>query len=253
MILKTKPVLLLTDLVLLPALIFDYYQNYLVFVYWRKFWSCSFKYPLALKYKSQMQVVFVLAELHYFSLLPLKEIIQFWYSFKTCASDPKLLHLKQTDIAEGFQLFPLGKALKYLYSCFPCQEMQRYPYPVFVSSQEVVMARLCTLMQIWTMGEPATATLSITSHCVLKASRSPSWRCGASGTLWMVDVTIINQLVFQLSKLNSNTGAKLEHPFCEAQCSEWCIWIQAGCLLFFLFKTGQGEVMYLVNCLSLYL
>lgn len=135
-----------------------------------------------------MQVVFVLTELHYFSLLLLKEIIQFWYYHS------KPIHLITYCYTWRQQ------ALKSLYCCFPCQEMQRHHHPVFVSSQEVVMARLCTSMQIWTTGEPATATLLITSHCALKASRSPSWRCGASGTPWMVDVTVINQLVFQLSK-----------------------------------------------------
>lgn len=55
---------------------------------------------------------------------------------------------QQADIAESFQSFPMGKALKSLYSSFPCQEKQRHPHPVCVSSQEVAMARLCTSMQI---------------------------------------------------------------------------------------------------------
>lgn len=45
----------------------------------------------------------------------------------------------------------------------------------------------------------------------------------------MVDVTIINQLVFQLSKVNSDTGAKLEHPFCWAQCCESFLSGALGC------------------------
>lgn len=56
----------------------------------------------------------------------------------------------------------------------------------------------------------------------------------------MVDVTIINQLVFQLSEVNSYTEAELEHPSCWAQCCEsflsGALACRPSCLLLFYLR-----------------